>query len=74
NNQFTITNVQPGAYDIAIRAHPFLQKVLTAQTVGNATLILDPVTLTGGDVDGDNAITSSDMAIILTNMDQVLNP
>ncbi|MFA5866015.1 MAG: hypothetical protein WC975_15180, partial [Phycisphaerae bacterium] len=42
NNQFTITNVQPGAYDIAIRAHPFLQKVLTAQTVGNATLILDP--------------------------------
>ncbi|MFA5864685.1 MAG: DNRLRE domain-containing protein [Phycisphaerae bacterium] len=66
--QFAIDNVTPGTYKIAVKVGGWLRKVLPARSLTETTN-LDNISLIGGDCDGDNETTSTDMSIVLTHMD-----
>ncbi len=56
---YTIIDVEPGDYQIAFKASHWL-RVVVPLTVGNADVSGVDVTLTNGDIDGDNEITLFD--------------
>ncbi|MFA5865416.1 MAG: DNRLRE domain-containing protein [Phycisphaerae bacterium] len=63
--------VSAGTYDIYIKSCAWLQKAFLSQIVVSAIepLNLGAFTLTSGDCDGDNEITSTDLSIILSVME-----
>ena len=69
NYTYTISDVVPGTYNVAFKASQFLRKIVPATVNPDQTTTCD-VTLTNGDVDGDNEVTSTDLSIVLWNMDQ----
>jgi len=74
NGQFFVDNVMPGtSYQVAVKGASWLQKVITGITVNETATNLGTFTLVNGDSDGDNAITSTDLSIVLMNMDLVGN-
>ena len=54
-----------GIYDVAVSANGWLRKVVSGVMVDNNTETLCSVSLTNGDVDGDNEITSTDLSVAL---------
>lgn len=65
NGNYTIPNVEPGAYDVAFKASHWLRVVVPSVTVTNADVTGVNVTLTNGDVDGDNEVTLFDFGAIV---------
>ncbi|MFA5865815.1 MAG: carbohydrate binding domain-containing protein [Phycisphaerae bacterium] len=71
NGNFSVSDIKPGTYDVAIKVYGHQRKVLTGIVfVDPATTDIGTVTLTAGDTNGDNAITSVDLMTVLANMDQ----
>jgi len=70
---FTMSDVVPGTYDVAIKTYIHQQKVLTGVSI-NTNRDLGTIQLLSGDCDGDSEVTSTDLSIILTNMDLVGDP
>jgi len=70
---FQIDNVTQDTYSIAIKSPAWLQKVISGVVV-DGDKDLGTIELIGGDNDGDNQITSTDLSIVLTNMDAIVNP
>jgi hypothetical protein len=64
NGQFTISDVFPGTYDVRVKASHWLAKVQTGIAVSGSTMISTSFSLINGDCDGDNEVTSLDLAII----------
>jgi len=56
---YTLRDVEPGTYDIAFKASHWL-RVVAPVTVSNADVTGVDVTLTNGDIDGDNEVTLFD--------------
>ena len=65
SGNYTLPGVKPGTYDVRFKAASWLAKLVFGKvvTTGNATLC--NVSLTNGDVDGDNEVTSTDLSVIL---------
>jgi len=70
DGSFSVSNVIPGTYDVAIKTYGHQRKVLSAISIWDNPTVLAPVHLTAGDNNGDNVTTSADLAIILGHMDQ----
>ncbi|MFA5865662.1 MAG: dockerin type I repeat-containing protein [Phycisphaerae bacterium] len=72
NGKFYVPNaVEPGLYDVAIKASHWLRKITTEVSIGTGSVDIGVISLINGDCDGDNEITSTDLSIILTAMDAV---
>lgn len=70
NGTFSIYPVTPGTYDIAIKGTSWLRKVVHGLTTNADPWVITPITLdAGGDCDGDNHVSSTDLAIVLGNME-----
>jgi hypothetical protein len=67
NGQFLIQNVTPGTYSVAVKAYASLEKVITTTIAGPTNA--GTFDLVGGDNDGNNAIDSTDLSIVLGNME-----
>jgi hypothetical protein len=61
---YTLTNVEPGAYDIAFKASHWL-RVVVPVTVSNSDVSGVDVVLTNGDIDGDNEVTLLDFGALV---------
>lgn len=71
---FSVTNVTPGTYNVWIKASHWLAVRLDGRDVG-ANPALGTISVpTNGDCDGDNEISSSDLSIVLSNMDSSGGP
>ncbi|MEJ5253475.1 MAG: carboxypeptidase regulatory-like domain-containing protein [Chthonomonadetes bacterium] len=57
---YTLTDVEPGSYDIAFKASHWLRAVVRDVQVVNADVNGVDVTLKNGDIDGDNEVTLFD--------------
>lgn len=57
---YVIPNVAPGTYDVAFKASHWLRAVVPNVTVANADVTGVDVSLTNGDIDGDNEVTLFD--------------
>ncbi|MFA5863912.1 MAG: hypothetical protein WC975_04410 [Phycisphaerae bacterium] len=68
--RFQINDVAQDTYSIAIKSPGWLQKVISGVVV-DGFKDLGVIDLIGGDNDGDNQITSTDLSIVLTNMDAI---
>ena len=65
---FTINNIAPDVYDIAIKAPSWLQEVLVGQLVSGETNIGN-ITLRNGDADGSSEVNTTDLSAVLKNID-----
>jgi len=68
---YGVDGVPPGTYNVALKTYNHLQKVLSGITVLAQPQMTDlaTITLTAGDNDGDNEVTSTDLATVLGNME-----
>ncbi len=58
---FTIAGLDPGTYDVAFKASHWLRTVLRGiSIVESDVVIMIPIVLTNGDIDGDNEVTLFD--------------
>jgi probable HAF family extracellular repeat protein len=57
---YTLRNVAPGTYDIAFKASHWLRVVVPGVAIVNADVTGVDVSLTNGDIDGDNEVTLFD--------------
>jgi hypothetical protein len=71
---FTVANVPPGTYDIAVKTYAHLQRVLSGVPVTTDPTDLLIIPLLSGDNDNDNSVTSTDLSIVLKNMDLTGDP
>lgn len=71
NDSYVLTNLVPGSdYTVAVSAAKWLRTVVPVSvTAGQGATCV--VTLKNGDLDGDNQVTSTDMSILLRNIDVV---
>ncbi|GIV15527.1 MAG: hypothetical protein KatS3mg022_0962 [Armatimonadota bacterium] len=60
SGNYTIPAVLPGTYDLAFKASHWLRTVVTGVTVEDADVTDVNVSLTNGDIDGDNEVTLFD--------------
>jgi hypothetical protein len=68
SNQFTLDNVTAGTYDVTVKGYAHLQKNFAGVIVeSGAATNLPPVSLIGGDNDGNNSVTSTDLNILAEN-------
>ncbi len=66
---YSIANLQPGLYDVAFKACAWLRTLITGVNVtSDGVAPCNPVLL-GGDLDGDNEVTSTDLSSVLMNLD-----
>jgi len=71
NGNFSVSDIKSGTYDVAIKVYGHERKVLAGIVfVDPTTTDIGTVTLTAGDTNGDNTITSVDLMTVLANMDQ----
>ncbi|MEM7800860.1 MAG: dockerin type I domain-containing protein [Chloroflexota bacterium] len=63
NGQFSVTNIQPGLYEIAVKTDFGLQLV-QQETLNDGTNSVDFGTIAGGDANGDNEVTLIDFSIL----------
>lgn len=68
---YALPGVQPGGYDVAVKASHWLRKIVTGVQVVDQSVSNVNVSLTNGDADGDNEITSTDLSIIMGAMNAV---
>ncbi|MFA5866010.1 MAG: hypothetical protein WC975_15155 [Phycisphaerae bacterium] len=68
---FSIPLIPQDTYDVKVRVAGWLKNVHSGVVVSDNSTNLGTYNLIGGDRDGDNEITSSDLSIMLTNMDLV---
>lgn len=62
---FSLTTwVPPGVYDVAVKGSHWLRKTLTNVTIPHSGLSGLNFSLTNGDVNGDNAVTLGDFAML----------
>jgi hypothetical protein len=61
---YTITNVPYGTYDLAFKASHWLKKVVTNVSVASSSVSVPSVTLTNGDVNGDNFVEDQDYSMM----------
>ena len=69
---YTINGITCGTYDISFQACKWLRKVVPVVVDSGVSKICN-VSLLNGDIDGDNEITTTDMSIVITNMDATGN-
>jgi len=70
SGQFVISDIaDAGTYDVAIKGSNWLRKVVSGVLINGPTNLPSTVALDCGDLDGDNEITSGDLAIVLANME-----
>ncbi|MFA5865415.1 MAG: hypothetical protein WC975_12110 [Phycisphaerae bacterium] len=62
--------IPAGTYDIYVKGCVWQQKAFLSQTVISEPIDLGAFNLASGDADGSNQITSTDLLIILNNIDQ----
>jgi probable HAF family extracellular repeat protein len=62
---YTLHNVAPGTYDIAFEASGWLRVVVPGVTIVNADVTGVDVSLTNGDIDGDNEVTLFDFGALV---------
>ncbi|MCL6473850.1 MAG: hypothetical protein K6U75_02170 [Firmicutes bacterium] len=62
--RYTLTDVEPGTYDIAFKASHWL-RVVVPVTVSNSDVSGVDVVLTNGDIDGDNEVTLLDFGALV---------
>ncbi|MEJ5250671.1 MAG: hypothetical protein HPY54_10030 [Chthonomonadetes bacterium] len=67
NGDYTISDVQPGTYDIAFKASHWLRVVVPGVVVSGVEVTGLDVALTNGDVDGDNEVTLFDFGVLVRN-------
>ena len=65
DGKFTILDVPNGTYDVSIKASHWLAKTTNIEIIGNTDMGV--VTLTNGDINGDNGIDETDLAILSNN-------
>ncbi|MEJ5253614.1 MAG: hypothetical protein HPY54_07030 [Chthonomonadetes bacterium] len=65
DGNYTISDVEPGDYDIAFKASHWLQTVVRGVMVTNADVTGVDVALTNGDIDGDNEVTLFDFGALV---------
>lgn len=73
DGSFSIPNVKQGTYDVAVSGTGLLQKVVANAVVSDDPTNMGSVNLIGEN-DGDNAVTSTDLSIVLASMDQTGDP
>jgi hypothetical protein len=61
DGKFTITDVEPGTYDVRIKASHWLAKTTTGVVVSGDTVIPDPISLINGDVVDSNEVDFDDI-------------
>jgi sugar lactone lactonase YvrE len=69
SGSYSITQINPpGTYDVAFKAASWLRKIVTGVVVpsGGTKTGVD-ASLISGDLDGDNALTSTDLSVVLSN-------
>ncbi|GIV17674.1 MAG: hypothetical protein KatS3mg022_3109 [Armatimonadota bacterium] len=65
NGNYSIPNVQAGTYDIAFKASHWLRVVVSGVVVSSADVTGVDVSLTNGDIDGDNEVTLFDFGALV---------
>ncbi|MDW8321790.1 MAG: carboxypeptidase-like regulatory domain-containing protein, partial [Armatimonadota bacterium] len=65
NGNYTIPAVLPGTYDLAFKASHWLRTVVQGVTVGESAVTGVDVSLTNGDIDGDNEVTLFDFGALV---------
>lgn len=68
---FCMHDVETGNYCLAIKPSHWLRKIVTAISITNADVDVGIVSVSNGDCDGDNEVTSTDLSVILSAMDTV---
>ncbi|MFA5866012.1 MAG: hypothetical protein WC975_15165 [Phycisphaerae bacterium] len=71
DGSFTILMVNQGIYDVSVKIPGLLTKVLPAVNISANPTVLGSINMINGDSDGDNEITSTDLSVVLANMDLV---
>ncbi|MCS6829736.1 MAG: carboxypeptidase-like regulatory domain-containing protein [Armatimonadota bacterium] len=62
---YTITDVEPGVYDLAFKASHWLRVVVRGVEVTSADITGIDASLTNGDIDGDNEVTLFDFGALV---------
>lgn len=70
---YNIPNVPPGTYDVKFTAAHFLTQTLTGVVIEATSSTLSDVSLTNGDVNGDNYVGTDDFSLLSTNFDKTGN-
>ncbi|MCS6950074.1 MAG: dockerin type I domain-containing protein [bacterium] len=65
NGGYTIPAVLPGTYDLAFKASHWLRTVVTGVTVAESPVTGVDVSLTNGDIDGDNEVSITDFGALV---------
>ena len=63
--------VQPGTYDVSVKASHWLRRTLRGMAV-NGMLVLPSVSLVNGDVNGDNVVSAADRAKVTAALGKAL--
>ncbi len=62
---FTMSGIEPGSYDLALKASHWLRKVVREIRIVESDVYIFNVVLTNGDVDGDNEVTLFDFGALV---------
>lgn len=65
DGNYTIPAVLPGTYDLAFKASHWLRTVVSGVTVAEGDVAGVNVSLTNGDIDGDNEVTLFDFGALV---------
>ncbi|GIV15994.1 MAG: hypothetical protein KatS3mg022_1429 [Armatimonadota bacterium] len=65
SGDYSIPNVQAGTYDVAFKASHWLRVVVSGVVVSSADVTGVDVSLTNGDIDGDNEVTLFDFGALV---------
>ncbi|MCS7309057.1 MAG: dockerin type I domain-containing protein [Armatimonadetes bacterium] len=65
NGNYALSNVEPGTYDVAFKASHWLRTVVTGVRVRNADVTGVNVSLTNGDINGDNEVSLLDFGALV---------
>jgi len=69
NNDYVLDDVWPGTYDVVFTACKWLPTVVTGKEVTSHNQTQCDVSMVGGDVNGDNEVTSTDLDVVLGNIE-----
>jgi len=68
NNDYVLNNVDVGIYDIAFTGCGWLRTVVTGVEVTSENTTQCDVSLPNGDLDGDDEVTTTDLSVVLVNI------